>query len=863
MAYHRLTTGIPGLDDTIKGLAVGDNVVWRVGDIEDYRRFVGPFAEAARAAGSPLVYIRFASHAPLLEATAGIEVVNLRPHDGFEVFVAAIHAVIERVGRGASYVFDCLSDLVVDWYSDQMLGNFFKLTCPYLYDLRTLAYFAILRNTHSSRAVDPIFSTTQLFLDVYRHQERLFIRPIKVQHRFAQTMDMLHVWEGDRFSRVTRSDVISSILHAASGQRGVHATLDAGPWDRAFLEAESVLSCHRSCARGDEAMRPLLQRLLRMILSRDAGMLALAERFLTVEDILDIRQRMIGTGLVGGKSAGMLVARAILHQRSPQMAVRLETHDSYYVGADVFYTYLVDNGVWWVRQKQRHPETFLEGADQARQNILTGQFPPHILRQFDAMLEYFGQSPIIVRSSSLLEDNFGNSFAGKYDSVFCANQGPRERRRDDFLAAVRAVYTSSMSEEALRYRAQRGLLQQDEQMALLVMRVSGSSHGNCYYPHMAGVGFSWNPYAWSEDIDPAAGVARLVFGLGTRAVDRSDDDYTRVVALNAPNRRPESNFNEVRHYAQRRVDFLDLEANQLISGSFDEVFRRSPDAPSSLFVSEDQSSDGQRGNPVLTFDGVLANTALVEDLRQSLGLLQDSYGVPVDIEFTANFDPAGDYRINLVQCRPLPVTMVDDGQEQTEGRDGATIISARGAVIGHSRVTAIDRFIYVTPSLYGHMPLNLRYEVARVLGRINRVAKPATTMLLGPGRWGTSTPSLGIPVKFQEINHVSVLCEIVSMHEGLVPDVSLGTHFLNELIEENILYLALFPDRGSNSLDEAFFRDAVNLLPTLLPEDAKWADLICVVEPARDANRSVILRANAKEQRVECCWRHADPPKPA
>jgi hypothetical protein len=161
------------------------------------------------------------------------------------------------------------------------------------------------------------------------------------------------------------------------------------------------------------------------------------------------------------------------------------------------------------------------------------------------------------------------------------------------------------------------------------------------------------------------------------------------------------------------------------------------------------------------------------------------------------------------------------------------------------------------------MPVNLRYEVARVLGRINRAAKPATTMLLGPGRWGTSTPSLGIPVKFQEINHVSVLCEIVSMHEGLVPDVSLGTHFLNELIEENILYLALFPDRGSNSLDEAFFREATNLLPSLLPEDAKWADLIRVVEPARDAHDSVILRANAKEQRVDCCWRHADLPKPA
>ena len=252
----------------------------------------------------------------------------------------------------------------------------------------------------------------------------------------------------------------------------------------------------------------------------------------------------------------------------------LEEHDSFYIGSDVFYTYLVRNGVWWLRQKQRNPETFLEGAVQARQRILMGQFPDYIVEQFEQMLDYFGQSPIIVRSSSLLEDNFGNSFAGKYESVFCPNQGPRERRLEDFLSAVRTIYASTMSEKALRYREQRGLLDHDEQMALLVMRVSGAMHGRYYYPQAAGVGFSFNPYVWHESIDPKAGVLRLVFGLGTRAVDRSDDDYTRLVALNAPQRRPESNFEEVRQYAQRRVDYLDLQANRLMSGHFLDVMRR-------------------------------------------------------------------------------------------------------------------------------------------------------------------------------------------------------------------------------------------------------------------------------------------------
>ena len=150
-----------------------------------------------------------------------------------------------------------------------------------------------------------------------------------------------------------------------------------------------------------------------------------------------------------------------------------------------------------------------------------GNFAKYIVDEFSEMLDYFGQSPIIVRSSSLLEDSYGNAFSGKYESVFCANQGPHHKRLQDFLSAIRTIYASSMSEKALRYRAQRGLLDDDEQMSLLVQRVSGVRYDGLFYPQVAGVGLSRNPYVWHECIDPNAGVIRLVFGLGTRAVDRS------------------------------------------------------------------------------------------------------------------------------------------------------------------------------------------------------------------------------------------------------------------------------------------------------------------------------------------------------
>jgi len=852
-----LTTGVSGLDQALKGILPGDNIVWQVDAVEDYMAVAAPYVNAGLQSGRKVIYFRFASHPPVVFQGRSVDVHELDPAEGFETFIARIHAVIEAAGRGALYVFDCLSELAADWYSDSMLGNFFMLTCPYLYDLETIAYFAIFRNSHSAKAIRPIMETTQLFLELYRHAGDLYVHPIKVQFRYSPTMNMLHKWDGDRLQPVTSSVLISSILSSVNWS-DLNADTRPGYWDRTFLEAQRILDASEAGVCPPKRLQETFERLIRMIISRDPGMLQLVSRCLTLDDVLNIWKRMIGSGLIGGKTVGMLVARSILKKHSPRFAELLEEHDSFYVGSDVFYTYLVRNGVWWLRQKQRNPATFLEGAVQARQRILQGHFPDYILEQFEQMLDYFGQSPIIVRSSSLLEDNYGNSFAGKYESVFCPNQGPRERRLEDFLSAVRTVYASTMSEKALRYREQRGLLHHDEQMALLVMRVSGAMHGRYYYPQAAGVGFSFNPYVWNESIDPKAGVLRLVFGLGTRAVDRSDDDYTRLVALNVPEKRPEANFEEVRQYTQRRVDYIDLQANRVVSGHFLDVVRESTDVPIEMFASADESLVSEAGGKVWvpTFDNLLTGTEFVRDMREALATLEQAYEYPVDVEFTLNFLDDRSYRIHLVQCRPLPVKGTDTPRPpEVEIPRSRAIIEASGAVVGHSRHAKISRFVYVAPQLYSRLSLQDRYEVARLLGKINQACESlmdGSLMFLGPGRWGTSDPFLGIPVAFVEVNRAAVLCEIVQMHENLVPDVSLGTHFLNELVETDMLYLALFPDRGNNYLRTDLFENSPNRLLQLVPKAGRWVDAVKVVDACELPCGGVFLNADAFKQKVVC-----------
>jgi pyruvate,water dikinase len=855
------STGIPSLDSLFQGLLYGDNVVWQVDHIKDYVPFLDPLVAYTKTHQLKLVYFRFARHQMLVEEQAQIEIHYLDPHQGFEQFITSIHDVITKCGKYAYYIFDSHSELVLDCFGDRMLGNFFMLICPYLHKLDTIAYFSVQRNLHSYHAAMPTLQTTQLLIDVFRYNEQIYIQPIKVKDRFSPSIYMLHKWEGEIFKPINDSAIITQVLTSVPW-RGLQSSSSRslGIWNVRFMKAEEILENFKRGEGNSETVEATFDYLLPQIISRDKQILKLAKKYFTLDDIIQIWKRMIGTGEIGGKSAGMLLARAILKKENSKWYKILEAHDSFYIGSEVFYSYLVQNNCWHLRQEQKKAGVNLKRVARARQKILFGTFPKYIVERFADMLHYFGQSPIIVRSSSILEDNFGNAFAGMYESVFCPNQGTHKQRLEEFLQAIRLIYASTMSEEALNYRSQRGVLEQDEQMALLIQRVSGRPDGRMFYPHLAGVGFSFNPYAWSENIDPRAGMIRLVFGLGTRAVNRSDDDYTRIVALNKPSLLPESK----RKGAQRRVDVLDLENNKFASADFIDVVAQSKNLPVDMFATLDRNviTNHSSGTKpwTITFDKLFSSTSFVDDIKEMLQIIHKRYHCHIDIEFTTNFLEDNSYRINLVQCRPLQIK-VDTGtaKEMPKLKADQIIVKAQGGVIGHSRVIKIDRIIYVMPQAYNRLTVSERYQCARLIGKIahaERQNKRLKIMLLGPGRWGTSMPQLGVPVVFSEINTVSVICEIDIMHEGLVPDLSLGTHFFNDMVEFDILYIAYFFNKEGN----IFREDLLQRLPNRFTEydngEKSWENIIRVID-ARDfkKGKKLFLNANPEKQTAFLFWR--------
>ncbi|TVR41201.1 MAG: pyruvate, phosphate dikinase [Planctomycetota bacterium] len=860
----RLSTGCPGLDEVIRGVIPGDNIVWQVraaGIDGVYKPYACRFARHALGRGVSVHWFAFQAQRnwDLPPDLDEVECHILDAEQGFEHFIAHVHEVIERHGSEGVYIFDCLSDLTADWYSDAMLANFYMLTCPLVYDVGGLAFFSIIRHRHSVAATVPIFDTAQVVIDAYIHQGDTYLHPVRVQHRHHATMHMLHQVEGEALKPVASSAVVADVLAArASAEVGTARSLP-DVWHQVFHHAERMLASIRAGDEPEGVSEETRERLLRMVISRDERVLDLVRAHFSMDDLLEIGRRCIGTGLIGGKAVGMLLARAILRNGDQELSQRLEHHDSFFVCSDVYYSYLVHNGIWWVRMRQGDSASLLRDAKRARQRILTGTFPPDTVRQIERMLSYFGQSPIIVRSSSLLEDNFGNAFAGKYESVFCVNQGMRDQRLRNVLSAIRTIYASAMSDEALRYRQSRGLLERDEQMALLVQRVSGTMHGNRVFPHLAGVALSHNPFVWDHSIDPRAGMMRVVMGLGTRAVDRADDDYTRIVALNQPQRSPEISQGQTQIHAQHKADILDLSANQLVSVPVRQLLNENPDMPVALLSSIDpqqRAAARARGlsggrERVLDFRGLLAESCpFVDEMRRMLRLLEAAYQHPVDVEFTANFAADGSYRMDLVQCRPLQFL----GHQRVlppppDIAPSALILTSPGPVVGQSRDQAITHIILVVPSPYAELPQRSRYTVARMVGKAVRACRQrdpeSRILLIGPGRWGTTTPSLGVPVSFGEIAPVEAICEVMDMGGGLVPDVSLGTHFFNDLVEEDILYLAHYPGREGHLLDLERLIAADNILGSLLGEPAAELLPVLRVIPAEQVVSQGGLRLHA------------------
>lgn len=582
--------------------------------------------------------------------------------------------------------------------------------------------------------------------------------------------------------------------------------------------------------------------LTKTMISDQLSFIHLAKSWFTAADFRYIQARRIGGGKIGGKAAGMLLAWKILQAAAPDLARQVQIPRSYFIGADVFYDFLSLNDIEYINQKYKPAEEITADYPVIERAYSQAHLPEAVMAHLGDVLREVGKRPLIVRSSSLLEDNFGASFAGKYQSYFCPNQGADEENLAALSLAIRRVYASAHNPDALFYRRRMGLLDYDERMAILLQEVQGEAYRDYFFPAAAGVAFGFAPIVWNPRLRREEGFVRLVTGLGTRAVERVGEDYPRLVTLSHPLLRPEISPSAIRRYSQRLIDVIDLKKNELTTLPLRQVFDwqyphlrwlAALDKGDTLLPIFSLGPELAPARLVPTFDNLLQRTNFVSLLKTVLSTLARHYGAPVDMEFALSFVPGvrqPELVLHLLQCRPQSTMNGEAVSAAPADLNEADRFLLAHRMAPKGRVPKIEYVILVDSAAYENLrePSQKR-EVARCVGRLNRGLVNHPFMLIGPGRWGSANIDLGVPVTYADIFNARALVEMAVTHKGITPEPSYGTHFFQDLVEARIYPLALYPDDGRDWLNQAFLQQAPNQLAELSPQDAGLAACVKVI----------------------------------
>lgn len=630
-----------------------------------------------------------------------------------------------------------------------------------------------------------------------------------------------------------------SIVRQALAERGsdesefVWFNPELAPQDVLIEQAEAIEAMPPEERRKYEArLKEIKVVLIRTIISDQLKYIRLARRWFTIRDLKEIRSRKVGGGKVGGKAAGMLLAMRIIQENTPpEVRESFRIPVSYYVGSDVFYNFMMLNDLMhWNDQKYKDEDQMRADYPAIREDFSRGQFPAEIVERFEEIIANSGNTPLIVRSSSLLEDNFGTSFAGKYESIFLPNQGAPEDKLRALTQAIARIYSSVLEPDALLYRHHKELAEYDERIGILIQQVEGEAWGRYYFPHGAGVAFSRNMYRWAPQIKQEDGFLRLVWGLGTRAVDVVSDDYPRLVALSHPMLYTTADFRQRKRYSQQSVEVIDLEANRMATLSIRDLL--DVDYPPLRFIAQVEE-EGYLANirsraarpekMIVNFDGLLSRTAFAANIRSALKTLEAHYDSPVDTEFTLRLidpdAPRPKVEITLLQCRPQSHIKNEAGDVQIPAElKPEDILFSTNRMVPQGAVEDIRYVLYVPAEGYFKLASQSeRTQLERAIGQLNAALQGNTYIAVGPGRWGTSTPDLGVHVAYSDIYNARALVELAGDEIGASPEPSFGTHFFQDLMEAKIYPLAVFLDDAETAFNREFFRTTPNRVQDFIP----------------------------------------------
>jgi hypothetical protein len=634
-------------------------------------------------------------------------------------------------------------------------------------------------------------------------------------------------------------------------------------------EIADAIRRYHDVLRGRSGLAPSTLKSLRVsliqrFLTEQLAYINVAKEVVRITDFHDLLERMVITsgshGKLGGKASGLLLAHWILQQ--PDAVEKgigeIKVPRTWAIISDAIMDFIQVNDLDDVMdQKFKDVSQVRREYPNMVQLFKNSTMPGEVAEGLERALDYFGEVPLIIRSSSLLEDRFGTAFSGKYKSLFLANQGTRAERLEALSDAVAEVWASILGPDPIEYRRERGLQEFVEEMGILVQEVIGTRVGRWWLPAFAGVGFSLNEFRWSPRIEREDGLVRLVPGLGTRAVDRVGDDFPVLAVPAQPGLRANQSVEEILRYCPRHADVINLETNRFETVELADLLHEAgSDYPlvDKIFSVHTQGMlkqvsrfmiDPERDDLVPDMEGLLSGTDFIPRIHALMTTLAEYLDAPVDIEFA--HDGKDFY---LLQCRPQAMTGDSAPAPIPRDLDPDDIVFSARRFVSNGWLPDLTHLVYVVPEAYAALPDHESMKrVGRAVGRLNQTLPKRRFALLGPGRWGSRGDiKLGVSVTYADINNTALLVEVARRSGDYLPDLSFGTHFFQDLVEAQIRYLPLYPDDDAVVFDEKFLAGTPNLLADLAPEFADLDPVVRVIDVTAAAGGRVLrVLMNADE----------------
>lgn len=655
----------------------------------------------------------------------------------------------------------------------------------------------------------------------------------------------MQVWKRPELNNNLKIGASKEGMFSAPTTLALELTPESVLFEQAFA-IEKLPSAERQML--EPHLRELKVTLIRRLISDQLAYINVAKEWLTIDDLAEVYRHRISNGKVGGKAAGLVLASRILREAADEsLRESIVIPTSYFLGSDLIYIFMAMNGLMhWNNQKYKPEDKIYSEYPLICEQFTAGHFPPEVVQRLSEILAEMDKKPIIVRSSSQLEDSYGTSFAGKYQSFFCPNQGTPEENLQALTTAIARTYASTLNPDALLYRRTKGLQDYDERMAVILQEVQGQRFGRYFLPFGGGVSFSHNLYRWAPQIRREDGFARLVWGLGTRAVERGGNDYPRLIALSHPTLQPDDDPRAIGYYSQKYVDVIDLQENALKTLPAKELL--SADYPWLRYLVQIET-DGYYSTPrslifegdlpraAITFDELLRRTPFARNLSQTLKILEEHYHVPVDVEFTVSIPEAGNSKcpvqITLLQCRPQSQLLLVTPDVVPTNLKPEDIIFSSHFMVPQGYLPNIRYVIYVDPVKYFALPTEAeRQELTRIISQLNQLLGAKSFICVGPGRWGTENHDLGVFVNYADVYNSGAMIELSGSEIGVSPDSSFGTHFFQDMMEAQIYPLSLQLDDNRTTFNRDFFEKSPNHLSELVKTSGKIAEVIRLVEVA-------------------------------